>query len=66
MTAAMDLTGLLEQIHVIGQAVTDEHGRQTLLSAARALVSALESPVERIIRLSWHNVSQARMSVCNY
>lgn len=40
------LAGLLEQIQVKGQAVTDEYERQNLLSAARALVSALESPVE--------------------
>jgi hypothetical protein len=53
-----DLSPLLQQIQQKGQAIgpDDEQGRQALLSAARALVAALENPAERLGRMSWHEV----------
>jgi hypothetical protein len=55
----VDVTSLLQDIHAKGKEVeaNDDQSRQALLASAKALVSALESPAERIAKISWHEVS---------
>lgn len=50
-----DVTSLLQEIHQEGQAFNsnDDQSRQALLDSARALVSALELPVERVGRICY-------------
>lgn len=57
--STQDLLPLLQQIQQKGQNVVpdDESERQALSSASRAFVSALETPAERVVRMSWHEVS---------
>jgi hypothetical protein len=53
------LTSLLQDIQAKGKEIepNDDQSRQALLASAKALVSALESPAERIAKISWHEVS---------
>ena len=54
-----DITSLLQDIQAKGKAIepNDDRSRQALLASAKALVSALESPAERLAKISWHEVS---------
>jgi hypothetical protein len=54
-----DVTSLLQDIQAKGNEIElkDDQSRQALLASAKALVSALESPAERIAKISWHEVS---------
>jgi hypothetical protein len=54
-----DVTSLLQDIQAKGKEIepNDDRSRQALLASAKALVSALESPAERIAKISWHEVS---------
>jgi hypothetical protein len=54
MMATKDLSPLLQNIQKHGEAATDEAGRQALLSSAQALVTALESPIEKVARIGWY------------
>lgn len=54
-----DITSLLQDIQAKGKEIkpNDDQSRQALLASTKALVSALESPAERIAKISWYEVS---------
>jgi hypothetical protein len=57
MNSDIPLSDLLADVEVKGQTATkdakDEKAQAHLLTAARALVTALESPVEKIVRMCY-------------
>lgn len=68
MNVSTPLSQLLKTVAERGDKVTekdndnDERERAALLSAARELVNALESPVERLSRMVYLEVSQTRQN----
>jgi flagellar hook-associated protein FlgK len=56
--SAQNLFPVLQQIQQNIQSIgpNDQQARQVLLKAARALVSALETPTERLTRMSYYEV----------
>ena len=59
LPSPFDIPGLLEDITSNGKALAggDASARKKLLTAARTLGFALESPVEAILRIAWSEVS---------
>ncbi|KAK4899973.1 hypothetical protein LTR27_002736 [Elasticomyces elasticus] len=53
--ATSNIAQLLTQVASTGLQATTASGRNAALSAARSLVAALESPAERIARMSWYD-----------
>ena len=62
-----DVTSLLQDIQAKGKEIesNNERSKQALLASAKALVSALESPAERIAKISWHEVSWNELNICS-
>jgi len=57
-TAPFNIPALLETINSHGKSLTrdDEERRKSVLSAARELCFALETPIEAILRIAWCDV----------
>ena len=53
----INISELIDTIQQKGRSIGTAEERQELLAAATALVQAIESPIERVARLSWYDVS---------
>ncbi|KAK6400874.1 hypothetical protein LTR81_023915 [Elasticomyces elasticus] len=64
--ASPKITQLLAQVASTGVQAATASGRNAALSAARSLVAALETPAERITRMSWYDpllIAVVRLSI---
>ena len=54
--ADVGILGLVQNVDHLFQDLNGDSGRQALLAGARHLVAGLETPAERITRMSWYEV----------